>query len=166
MSLEFGHLCGHVRPRHHFLGQCNAQHGLEHRTEYIRVVRCRSKEPGDDWIRCWERCAVKKGVHLSNPHPVRRDLIPIKRGDLAFGLRVVRRRECRGIGDMLTGGVAEHLRVHEAEAQAPPRGRVGACPCVADGRKTGDDRSVVDDKSPIPVENAGHREDWGERLAI
>jgi hypothetical protein len=50
MSLEFGHLCGHVRPRHHFLGQCNAQHGLEHRTEYIRVVRCRSKEPGDDWI--------------------------------------------------------------------------------------------------------------------
>jgi hypothetical protein len=51
------------------------------------------------------------------------------------------------------------LRVQEADAQAPPSGGVRACSRVSNGGDTGNDRLLIDDKTPVPIENSGHWKD-------
>ena len=55
--------------------------------------------------------------------------------------------------------VSEQLRVQEADAQAPPSGGVRACSRVSNGGDTGNDRLLIDYKTPVPIENSGHWKD-------
>ena len=100
VSRELSHLCSDVRPGHHFLRQRNAQDGFHKGPEHISVMGCSRNKSRHDRVRRRRWRAIEQRVDFSDPRPVGADLVPIERGHLALGLRVVGSRESRGIVDM------------------------------------------------------------------
>src|SRR4029079_1395307 len=72
----------------------------------------------------------------------------------------------RGIVEGLPDAAPELLRVDDADADPAAGRRVRARPRVADGGEARHARPLAVDEAAIPVEDARHRQDAGDRLAV
>ena len=107
------------------------------------------------------------GVDLGEPVPVVPERRAVQRLDGLGGQLVEAAGELVVVGRVgLAQQVAQQSGVDERDRRAPAERRVGARPGVAHRDHAGGDRVAVDDEATVPVLDAGHHVDIGDRLAV